>query len=76
MKDNGVGLAAIQIDIPKKVGVIKYNNKTLYLINPEFVEKEEEFVYFNEGCLSFPGIYFSTKRYRHYTIKNKRIEDD
>ena len=75
-KDNGVGLAAIQIDIPKRVGVIKYYDKVLYLINAEFVEKEEEFIYFNEGCLSLPGTYFNTKRYKHYIIKNQRIEGD
>jgi len=74
--DHSVGLAAIQIGINKRIGVIKKNEGFLCLINPEVVEKEEEFVYFNEGCLSFPDKFYNTKRYKHYTIKNHRIEND
>lgn len=75
--DNGVGLAAIQIGIPKRVGVIKNGDGTYFhLINPEPVEMLDEFIYFNEGCLSFPGIYKNTKRYKQITIKHQVIRDN
>lgn len=74
---NGVGLAAIQIGCPKKVSVIKNNDGTYFhLINPEILEVEDEFVYFNEGCLSFPGVHRNTKRYRQITVKHQKINRD
>jgi len=83
--DHGIGLAAIQINIPKKISVIKNINKKkndeeapdfIYLINAEVIEKEEEFIFINEGCLSFPNTYLNTKRYRHVVIKNQFINDN
>ena len=76
MDDGRMGLAAIQIGINKKVGVIKSKAYGfIYLINTEVLEKEDDFLYFNEGCLSFPGKFYNTKRYREFVIKNKRIEN-
>ena len=74
---NGVGLAAIQLGHAKKVGVIKKaNGEFLHLINPQLIEFENEFIYFNEGCLSFPGVFRSTKRYHDIVVKHQIIEDD
>ena len=71
----GVGLAAVQIGIPKTVGVVKRNDDFYHLINPEVIETEEEIVYIKEGCLSLPNQFLDTKRYRHLTIKNYLIRD-
>lgn len=76
VKKFGVGLAAIQIGIPKRVGVIHYKNETVYLINPEFVSKDGEFVFGQEGCLSFPNRYVNTKRYTDFVIDNYVIDND
>lgn len=73
---NGYGLSAIQIGIPKKIAVIKNPTDFNYLINPEFVEKGEEFTFIGEGCLSFPNVYMETKRHKDFIIKNKVIEND
>lgn len=74
---NGVGLAAIQLGFPKRVGVIKRDDGTyIHLINPELIEKEDEFIYFKEGCLSFPDVFVNTKRYKQITVKNQVIRDD
>ena len=58
---NGVGLAAPQVGILKKLAVIEYDDNKIVLINPKVVEKkglqDDE-----EGCLSFPGIYAHVKR--------------
>jgi peptide deformylase len=75
--DNGIGLAAIQLGYNKKVSVIRDNDGTYFhLINPELVEGLDEFIYFNEGCLSFPGLFRNTKRYKQITIKHQVIRDN
>ena len=75
--ENGLGLAAVQIGIPKQVGIMtNKNGDKMPLINPEIIKTEEEFVFVNEGCLSFPNIQFNTNRYRHVTIKNHVIDGD
>ena len=60
-ESNGVGLAAPQVGILKKLAVIDYDDKKFVLINPKVLEKrglqDDE-----EGCLSFPGIYAHVNR--------------
>ena len=73
---NGIGLAAVQIGIPKTVGVLKTTKKPLHLINPEIVSLKNEFVFRDESCLSLPGQFMHTKRYKDVIIKNHRVEDD
>ncbi len=60
----GIGLAAIQVNDPRRVIVIdtsEERDQPLALINPEILEKhgEEEM---DEGCLSVPGIYETVQR--------------
>jgi peptide deformylase len=71
---NGMGLAAIQIGIPKKVGIINGREGPIHLINTELIEQDEEFIYVDEACLSLPKQFYNTKRYCHTTVKNFRIE--
>ena len=51
---NGIGLAANQIGINKRVCVINVK-EPLILINPEIIGSSEEWFVFPEGCLSFPN---------------------
>ena len=56
---NGVGLAATQVDVHKRVIVLDVSesrDQPLVLINPEIVSQEGE-AQGEEGCLSLPGIY-------------------
>ncbi len=60
----GIGLAAVQIDVPKRVVVIDVSetrDRLQVFINPEIVEKEGEQT-FEEGCLSVPGIFDEVTR--------------
>ncbi|MFI3171484.1 MAG: peptide deformylase [Eubacteriales bacterium] len=50
----GVGLAAPQVGILKKVVVIDIGDGPIVLINPEIIEQDGEQVG-DEGCLSVPG---------------------
>lgn len=52
---SGVGLAAPQVGILKRLVVIDIGEGPIIMINPEIVEKSGE-IECQEGCLSFPGI--------------------
>jgi peptide deformylase len=56
----GIGLAAIQVGVPKRVIVIdlsKENEKKqpLFFINPEIISNSNKEATYEEGCLSVPG---------------------
>lgn len=53
----GLGLAAPQVGIIRRVVVIDVGEGFIELVNPEILEISEETVRGAEGCLSFPGIY-------------------
>ena len=67
-ENNGVGLAAPQVGILKRVVVIDVGNGRIELINPEIIETEGE-QDGAEGCLSFPGLFGNVKR--PYKVKVK-----
>ena len=54
-KAEGVGLAAPQIGILKRLVVIDVGEGLLELINPEIISESGEQLYI-EGCLSIPGV--------------------
>ncbi|ABN51803.1 MAG TPA: peptide deformylase [Hungateiclostridium thermocellum] len=58
---NGVGLAAPQVGVLKRVVVIDVGDGLMELINPEIVEQEGEQIDI-EGCLSIPGVAGEVKR--------------
>lgn len=58
---NGVGLAAPQVGILKRVVVIDIGEGKIEMINPTIVETDGEQTG-EEGCLSFPGIYGEVTR--------------
>lgn len=58
---NGVGLAAPQIGIPKRVVVIDVGDGLIELINPVIIEKVGEELD-QEGCLSVPNMVGDVKR--------------
>ena len=58
---NGVGLAAPQVGILRRVVVVDLGDEILELVNPSLVETDGEQVG-AEGCLSVPGKYGLVKR--------------
>jgi len=78
---NGVGLAAIQIGVPKRVLIINVpvetddeeneqqpKENTLEIINPVITYGSDDVVKFQEGCLSVPGYYDDIERNAMVTI--------
>ncbi len=60
-KAQGLGLAAAQIGVPKRlfivdIAAVEITGSLWVFINPEIIETGGEIEY-EEGCLSFPGIY-------------------
>ena len=82
--DKGVGLAAPQVGVSKRMIVIDTEQKDedgnpkagnpMYLINPEIIYKSEETIFFCEGCLSVPNQRADVER--HYKIKVRYIDYD
>lgn len=61
---HGVGLAAIQVNIPKRVIVLdisREGNEPMHLINPTIVQKEGV-IEWEEGCLSLPSVFGKVDR--------------
>lgn len=58
----GAGLAAPQIGVGLRVFAYAVGDERGYLVNPELNFPDDEEQDGEEGCLSFPGIYFDVKR--------------
>ena len=70
-KFNGVGLAAVQVGVLKRVVVIHIDyekDEPLILINPEIIKQKGEQVV-EEGCLSFPNKFAKVVRPQEVTIE-------
>src|ERR1019366_4914550 len=68
----GVGLAATQVDVHERVIVIDVSDgrdSAVVLINPELVEKSEEMLFGDEGCLSVPEIYDKVSRHAWIRVR-------
>ena len=69
----GVGLAAPQVGILKRIVVIDVGDGPIILINPEIIEKSGEQTG-DEGCLSVPGMSGQVTRPDH--VKVKALNED
>lgn len=67
---DGVGLAAVQVGILKRIVVIDIGDGPIELINPEITLAEGE-QRAQEGCLSLPGRYDTTIRPEHVQVKGQ-----
>ncbi len=82
-QERGIGLAATQVNVQKRVVVIDLSetgDSPMYLINPEILAKEgvEQM---REGCLSVPDYFDLVERaekikYRYLDLEGKVIEDE
>ncbi len=81
-KEKGVGLAAPQVGLLKNLFIIDttpYENDISEVfekayINPEILNYGEEESYFQEGCLSIPGIFEDLKRPSRVEVRYRDLE--
>ncbi|MDM9619275.1 peptide deformylase [Rhizobium sp. AC44/96] len=69
----GIGLAAIQIGVPRRMLVIDVaregeEKQPLVFINPEIVNSSDERSVYEEGCLSIPDYYAEVERPATVTV--------
>jgi len=82
----GIGLAAVQVGVPKRVIVMDLAREgeapqPLRLVNPEIVWTSDETAPYEEGCLSVPEIYDEVERptrvrLRYLDYDGRRIEEE
>ena len=84
----GIGLAAVQIGILKRVIVIDLSKEDekkepLFFVNPEIISKSDDLISYEEGCLSIPNQFAEVKRpssckidYLDYEGNKKKINAD
>lgn len=70
----GVGLAAIQVGVPKRVIVMDISSDEegpvpRYFVNPTLEWASEELATYNEGCLSVPEQYAEVERPAHCRVR-------
>lgn len=70
---DGVGLAANQVAVLKRVTVIDTGDEDgpglLEIVNPTIVARSDEPILWQEGCLSFPELFFDVKRAKEVTVE-------
>jgi len=63
VRDHGMGLAAPQVGVSLRVFIVGIDGEPLRVfINPKITAASEETSEYEEGCLSFPGLYFNVTR--------------
>jgi len=70
----GIGLAAVQIGILKRLVVIDISRDEekkdpIFLINPEIINQSKQTSVYEEGCLSIPGQFAEIERPAECTLK-------
>ena len=82
----GIGLAAIQVGVPKNVIVMDLSRSDekknpLYFVNPKIIQNSDNNATYEEGCLSVPGQFAEINRpdkckvkYLDYNGKEKILE--
>jgi len=71
---NGVGIAASQIGELKQLVLVWIERETpLILVNPTITERSDELYEFEEGCLSVPGVFITTKRSERIVVEYQDV---
>lgn len=59
---HGAAIAANQVGVLKRLFVFDYEERAGAFVNPEVIETSAETETADEGCLSFPGLFYPTER--------------
>jgi len=78
---DGIGLAAIQIGIPKRIIVMdiswsKGEKKPMYFVNPVIKKKDKEKSIYEEGCLSVPNQFAEIERPKKCEVEYLNYEGE
>ena len=76
INNNGVGIAAPQVNVLKRIILVRPTNKTYVLINPNIKFKSEEKTIDCEGCLSVPGKNIKIERSKKIIVEFSDINGE
>lgn len=73
----GIGLACPQIGIPKTMAIVRLNSNdgkqiNVDLVNARILKGFDKCTFMKEGCLSFPGKFVKTERFREIYVGDNR----
>lgn len=68
-KAKGIGLAAPQVGVNKRVIIVNLWKDEYILINPKITYRSRDKEVSEEGCLSVPGIYLNIERSKKVRVK-------
>lgn len=71
---NGLGLAAPQVGVNKRVFLMKIGNQFLTVINPQIISFSQETEIAEEGCLSLPDIWGNVPRAKAIVLEFQNIK--
>lgn len=67
--NNGIGLAAPQIGLHKRLFIMGNEHRLIACVNPEIIEGDNKNAISKEGCLSFPNLWLNVKRHDFIKVK-------
>jgi peptide deformylase len=73
IKENGVGLAAIQVGYPYRIFAVR-SDPVYVCINPKIVDLSGKEHLAEEGCLSFPGMLVKVKRFEEVRLRFQHVD--
>ena len=74
IKNEGIGLAANQVGVLKRIIVVSDEGNIKVFINPEITNFSEEKVSFEEGCLSIPETFLTITRSENIMVKYRDLK--
>ena len=76
IKEDGVGLAAPQVGISKRMIIVQGEKGPEVFLNPKIIFKSKEKELAEEGCLSLPGLFLEVKRSRRVKVEYTDLEGE
>lgn len=73
---NGAGLAGNQVGVLKRIFTWESEEGEGAFVNPEILEASEDIQEGDEGCLSFPGLFYPTRRPLRVSLRIQDVHGD
>jgi peptide deformylase len=70
---NGLGLSANQVGLPYRMMAVNMGEKIWIMINPKVISRSTDRTEYNEGCLSFPGLFLKIGRPESVVVEFQAI---
>ena len=75
-KNQGIGLAAPQIGLSKKIIIVTEGEESHAFLNPRIVKQSKEKERDEEGCLSLPGLFVKVLRPKQVEVVAQTVEGE